>query len=106
IDADEQHADDSHRRQQQPQQPPRAASLRLRRARTHDAARLGATAAPPGYDADSPNTSSMRSNWLYFATRSDRAGAPALICPQLVATARSEIVVSSVSPDRWDITAV
>ncbi len=43
----------------------------------------------------------MRSSWLYFATRSDRAGAPLLICPQLVATARSAIVVSSVSPERW-----
>ena len=38
--------------------------------------------------------------------RSLRAGAPALICPQLVATARSAIVVSSVSPERCDITAV
>ena len=34
------------------------------------------------------------------------AGAPVLICPQLVATARSAIVVSSVSPLRWLITAV
>ena len=34
---------------------------------------------------------------MYFATRSPRAGAPVLIWPQLVATARSEIVVSSVS---------
>ena len=38
---------------------------------------------------------------MYFATRSDRAGAPVLIWPQLVATARSAIVVSSVSPERW-----
>ena len=30
-----------------------------------------------------------------------RAGAPVLICPQSVATARSAIVVSSVSPERW-----
>ncbi len=43
----------------------------------------------------------MRSSWLYFATRSERAGAPVLICPQPVATARSAIVVSSVSPERW-----
>jgi hypothetical protein len=41
----------------------------------------------------------MRSSWLYFATRSDRAGAPVLIWPQPVATARSAMVVSSVSPD-------
>lgn len=43
----------------------------------------------------------MRSAWLYLATRSERAGAPVLIWPQLVATARSAIVVSSVSPERW-----
>ena len=48
----------------------------------------------------------MRSSWLYFATRSLRAGAPALIIPQFVATARSAIVVSSVSPLRCDITDV
>ena len=48
----------------------------------------------------------MRSSWLYLATRSPRAGAPVLIWPQLVATARSEIVVSSVSPERWLITQV
>jgi hypothetical protein len=48
----------------------------------------------------------MRSSWLYLATRSDLAGAPVLICPQLVATARSAIVTSSVSPERCDITDV
>ena len=48
----------------------------------------------------------MRSSWLYFATRSERDGAPVLIWPQPVATARSAIVVSSVSPERWLITAV
>ena len=36
-----------------------------------------------------------------MATRSERAGAPVLIWPQLVATARSAIVTSSVSPERW-----
>ena len=46
----------------------------------------------------------MRSSWLYFATRSDRDGAPVLICPAFVATATSAIVVSSVSPDRWEMT--
>ncbi len=39
-----------------------------------------------------------------MATRSDLAGAPVLIWPAFVATARSAIVVSSVSPDRWLIT--
>ena len=47
----------------------------------------------------------MRMSWLYFATRSDRASEPVLICPQLVATARSAMVASSVSPERCDITA-
>ena len=42
---------------------------------------------------------------MYFATRSDRAGAPALICPAFTATARSAMVVSSVSPERCEITA-
>ena len=46
----------------------------------------------------------MRRSWLYLAVRSERAGAPVLICPQFVATAKSAIVVSSVSPERCDIT--
>src|SRR5580765_1198571 len=57
-----------------------------------------------GYTARSPSSSSIRSSWLYFATRSLREGAPVLIWPQPVATARSAIVVSSVSPERCDIT--
>ena len=36
----------------------------------------------------------------------ERDGAPVLICPHPVATARSAMVVSSVSPDRCDMTAV
>src|SRR5437868_4098825 len=43
---------------------------------------------------------------LYLATRSLRAGAPVLICPALVATTRSAMVVSSVSPERWETTAL
>ena len=54
----------------------------------------------------SPRSSSIRRSWLYLATRSLRAGAPVLIWPQLVATARSAMVVSSVSPERWDMTDV
>ena len=46
----------------------------------------------PGYDASGPSASSIRSSWLYFATRSVRDGAPVLIWPQPVATARSAIV--------------
>ena len=34
----------------------------------------------------------MRMSWLYLARRSDRDSEPVLICPQLVATARSAIV--------------
>src|SRR3989304_1755185 len=51
-----------------------------------------------------PSSSSMRRRRLYLAVRSPRAGAPALIWPQPVATARSAIVVSSVSPLRGGIT--
>jgi len=54
----------------------------------------------PRNAAASPSSASRRTSWLYFATRSLRAGAPVLIWPQFVATARSAIVVSSVSPLR------
>src|SRR6266568_8496592 len=46
----------------------------------------------------------MRKSWLYFATRSVRDSEPVLIWPAFVATARSAIVVSSVSPERCDMT--
>src|SRR5262249_4500305 len=62
-------------------------------------------AVQPGYVASPPSSSSIRRSWLSFATRSVRDGAPVLICPTFVATARSAIVVSSVSPERCDITA-
>ena len=52
------------------------------------------------YVARSPNSSSIRSNWLYFAIRSVRDIEPVFICPAFVATAKSAIVVSSVSPLR------
>ena len=48
----------------------------------------------------------MRSNWLYLATRSLRLIEPVLIWPALVPTAMSAMVASSVSPERWLITAV
>ncbi len=48
----------------------------------------------------------MRRSWLYFATRSDRDSDPVLICSAFMPTAMSAIVVSSVSPDRCEITAV
>ena len=56
--------------------------------------------------ATSSSSSSMRSSWLYLATRSVRLGAPVLIWPAFRATARSAMVVSSVSPERWETTAV
>ena len=46
----------------------------------------------------------MRMSWLYLASRSDRDSDPVLICLQLVATAKSAIVVSSVSPERCEKT--
>ena len=46
-------------------------------------------AARPAYLPAEPSASSMRSNWLYFATRSLRLADPVLICPTPVATARS-----------------
>src|SRR5215472_12841358 len=58
----------------------------------------------PAYTAEGPSCSSMRISWLYLASRSERDSDPVLICPQLVATARSAIVVSSVSPDRCEKT--
>ena len=62
--------------------------------------------ATPKYCALLPNSSSMRSNWLYFAMRSERLAEPVLIWPVFKATAKSAMVVSSVSPLRWLITEV
>jgi hypothetical protein len=45
-------------------------------------------------------------SWLYLAVRSERDSEPVLIWPQPVATARSAMVVSSVSPERCDMTTV
>ncbi len=56
--------------------------------------------------AAEPNSSSIRNNWLYFAILSEREAEPVLICPQFKATAKSAMVVSSVSPLRWLITEV
>src|SRR5207253_3279152 len=58
----------------------------------------------PAKTAASPNSSSIRRSWLYFAIRSLRDADPVLICPAFVATARSAIVESSVSPERCEIT--
>ena len=45
-------------------------------------------------------------DWAGWALLTERLSEPVLICPQFVATARSAMVASSVSPERWDITAV
>src|SRR5258708_915888 len=60
----------------------------------------------PANFAASPSSSSMRKSWLYFAMRSVRLAEPVLICPARVATARSAMKASSVSPDRCDTTFV
>ena len=60
----------------------------------------------PGKRADGPRSSSMRINWLYLAILSDLDAEPVLICPVFSATARSAMVVSSVSPERCEITDV
>ena len=52
------------------------------------------------YFAPIPSAFSMRRRRLYLATRSLRQGAPVLIYGALVPTARSAMVVSSVSPER------
>jgi len=53
----------------------------------------------PAYIDDLLSFSSILSNRLYFATLSDLAGAPVFIWLEPVPTAKSAIVVSSVSPD-------
>ena len=49
-------------------------------------------------------SSSIRSSWLYFAWRSALRTDPILICPAPVATAKSAMNESSVSPERADTT--
>lgn len=58
------------------------------------------------YFATEPSSSSIRISWLYLAIRSVREREPVFICPELVATAISAIVVSSVSPERCEVTVV
>lgn len=55
------------------------------------------------YSATLSNFSSIRSRRLYLATQSLRLGAPLLIWPALTASARSVMVESSVSPERWEM---
>src|ERR1700761_6710616 len=64
------------------------------------------TASLPRNSAPCPSSSSIRSNWLYLAMRSVREAEPVLIWPAPVATARSAMKLSSVSPLRWEITEV
>ena len=60
----------------------------------------------PRYSAWSPRLSSIRISWLYLQMRSVRLALPVLMRPAFMATTRSAIVVSSVSPLRWLIMAV
>src|ERR1019366_8362056 len=60
----------------------------------------------PSNCAAAPNCSSMRSNWLYLTMRSVRLAEPVLIWPAPVATTRSAMNGSSVSPERCDTTEV
>jgi len=60
---------------------------------------------PPNFPAF-PSSSSILSNWLYFAFISLLADAPVLIIPAPKATEISAIVVSSVSADLWLKTTV
>ena len=48
------------------------------------------------------SSSSITSSLLYFSVRSARQGAPVLIKPAFRPTARSAMVVSPVSPERWE----
>src|SRR5690349_7003502 len=59
----------------------------------------------PAYSPTSPTSSAIRKSWLYFATRSVRDPEPVLIWPTPEATAKSAINVSSVSPERCEMTA-
>ena len=60
----------------------------------------------PEKTAFEPSSSSMRMSWLYFSTLSPRQGAPVLIWPVPMATLRSAMKLSTVSPLRWEIMAV
>ena len=60
----------------------------------------------PRNSAAWPSSSSMRRSWLYLAMRSVREALPVLIWPAPVATARSAMKVSSVSPERWEMIEV
>ena len=54
------------------------------------------------YTALFRSSSPMVSSLLYFSVRSARQGAPVLIKPAFSPTARSAMLVSPVSPERWE----
>src|SRR4029078_11577021 len=85
--------------------PPSSPIFRPKNSPDVPAARHFLSASPPK-TADAPSSSSIRRSWLYLAIRSEREALPVLIWRKLVATAMSAIVESSVSPERWLITAV
>lgn len=51
-----------------------------------------------------PNSASISNRRLYLAIRSLRQADPVLIWPPPMATAKSAIKMSSVSPERWEMT--
>ena len=58
----------------------------------------------PDQTAPVSSSSSIFNNLLYFAVRSERESEPVLMCRHPRPTARSAMVVSSVSPERCDMT--
>src|SRR5690242_3470919 len=72
----------------------------------HRALPARGNACAPDHEARAPSSCAMRNRRLYLAVRSPRLIEPVLICPLPVATARSAMVVSSVSPERCETTQV
>lgn len=60
----------------------------------------------PAYFALRPSSFSISSKRLYLAMRSPRQAEPVFNCPTPVATVKSAMVVSSVSPERCETTQV
>ena len=56
------------------------------------------------YIANPPSSASISRRRLYLAILSLRQAEPVLICPPPMATAKSAMKVSSVSPLRWEMT--
>jgi len=72
------------------------------RGKQHCVLLYGFLKASPANFPLAPSSSSMRKSWLYLAKRSERQGAPVLIWPVRRPTTKSAMVLSSVSPERWE----